>query len=221
MTTITESVVEEATLAWLEDIGWQVVRGPDTAPDTLDAERADYSEVVQERRRHDALARLNPELPSDALDDAFRKLTRPEGPTLEARNRAFHRSLVDGVTVEHRLADGTIRGAQAQAIDFVDPTNNDFLAVNQFTLTEDKNTRRPRPAPRAGPSRPAQARLPARQAGEGDAHRAGPSGGAVRRLGPGSLTTDHQSRKSCRPGRLPVALDPTPDTCGPDWDGLT
>ena len=111
MTTITESVVEEATLAWLEDIGWQVVRGPDTAPDTLDAERADYSEVVQERRRHDALARLNPKLPSDALDDAFRKLTRPEGPTLEARNRDFHRSLVDDVTIEHRLADGPIRGA--------------------------------------------------------------------------------------------------------------
>ena len=63
-------------------------------------ERADYGAVVLERRLRDALARLNPELPLDALDDAFRKLTLPSGATLDARNRGFHRLLVDGVTVE-------------------------------------------------------------------------------------------------------------------------
>ena len=48
-------------------------------PDTPGAERADYGEVVLERRLRDALATLNPGLPADALDDAYRKLTRPEG----------------------------------------------------------------------------------------------------------------------------------------------
>ena len=59
---------------------------------------------------------------------------------MKARNRAFHRMLVDGVTVEHRDGEGRIRGAQAQVIDFDDPANNDWLAVNQFTVTESRNT---------------------------------------------------------------------------------
>ena len=96
-----------------------------------------------ERRLRDTLALLNPNLPVEALDDAFRKLTHPDGPTLEARNRAFHRLLVDGVTVEHRTDNGTVRGAQARVIDFDTPVNNDWLAVNQFTVVENKHERRP------------------------------------------------------------------------------
>ena len=154
MTTITEADVEHAALNWLEGLGWGVGHGPDLsacdaclrathrqaqagiAPDTLLAERADYGEVVLGQRLQDALALLNPGLPATAQDDAFRKLTRPEGSTLEARNRAFHRMLVDGVTVEYRANNGAVRGAQARVIDFDNPTNNDWLAVNQFTVTE-------------------------------------------------------------------------------------
>ena len=143
MTTISESVVEEAALEWLAGLGWQTAHGPDIAPDTLNAERSDYDQVALERRLRDALAEMNPALPAVTLDDAFRKLTRPEGPTLEARNRAFHRMLVDGVTVEYRTADGDIRGAQARVVDFDNPSNNDWLAVNQFTVTENKYNRRP------------------------------------------------------------------------------
>ena len=143
MTTITEAVVEEAALAWLRGLGWRVAHGPDIAPGTPNAERTDYGQVALERRVQDSLAELNPSLPPSALDDAFRKLTRSEGATLEARNRAFHRMLVDGVTVEHRDGEGRIRGAQAQVIDFDNPANNDWLAVNQFTVTENRNTRRP------------------------------------------------------------------------------
>ncbi len=143
MTTINESVVEEAALEWLAGLGWQTAHGPDIAPDTVNAERNTYDEVVLERRLRDALGQLNPDLPETALEDAFRKLTRPEGPTLEARNRAFHRMLTNGVTVEYRTTDGNIRGAQASVIDFDHPANNDWLAVNQFTVTENKNHRRP------------------------------------------------------------------------------
>ena len=140
---ITEADVEQAALAWLAALGWQVAHGPDVAPDTPNAERSNYGQVVLERRLRDALAEMNPALTAVTLDDAFRKLTRPEGPTLEARNRAFHRMLVDGVTVEYRTADGDIRGAQARVVDFDNPSNNDWLAVNQFTVTENKYNRRP------------------------------------------------------------------------------
>ena len=101
-----------------------------------------YSEVVPAQRVRDALTRLNPELPTEALEVAFRRLTRPEGATLEPRNRAFRRTLVDGVTVEYRTDDGAVRGAQARVVDFEDAETNDWLAVNQFTVTETQSTRR-------------------------------------------------------------------------------
>ena len=77
MTTLTEADVEQAALAWLSGLGWQVGRGADVAPDALDAERDGYGQVVLERRLRDALALLNPVLPASALDDTYRKLTRP------------------------------------------------------------------------------------------------------------------------------------------------
>ena len=140
---ITESVVEDAALDWLESLGWNVAHGPDIAPDTPNAERIDYGQVVLERRLRDALAQLNEGLPAETLEDAFRKLNQPEGTSLEARNRAFHRMLVEGVTVEYRVDQGAIRGAQVRVIDFDVPANNDWLAVNQFTVVENNHERRP------------------------------------------------------------------------------
>ena len=147
MTTFSESTVEAAALGWLSTIGWQVAHGSDIAPDTPGAERADYGQVVLEGRLREALARLNPPLPPSVLDDALRRLTHPEGATLEARNRSFHRMLVAGVTVEYQADNGAIRGDQARIIDFDDWAANDWMAVNQFTVTEtangNRNTRRP------------------------------------------------------------------------------
>lgn len=140
---ITESTVEDSALGWLKHLGWGITHGPDIAPDTPDAKRTDYGEVVLVQRLRDAFTLLNPNLPIAVLNDAIRKLTRPEGSTLEARNRAFHHMVVDGVTVEYRTDNGTVRGAQVRVIDFDDPVNNDWLAVNQFTVVENKNERRP------------------------------------------------------------------------------
>ena len=134
MTTITEADVESAALDWLSALGWQVAHGPDIAPDTPHAERDHYGQVVLERRLRDALARLNSTLPASALEDAFRKLTRPQGSTLEARNRAFHRMLVNGVEIEYLDSDGRVRGDQVRVIDFDNAASNDWLAVNQFTM---------------------------------------------------------------------------------------
>ena len=132
----TESVVESAALAWLAALGYAVLHGPEIAAGEPGAERSDphYRDVVLEGRLRQALARLNPDLPHAALADAYRKLTRVDAPSLLERNRALHRMLVDGVTVEHRRKDGSIAGAQVQVIDFDAPANNDWLAVNQFTV---------------------------------------------------------------------------------------
>jgi type I restriction enzyme R subunit len=150
MSGFTESVVEDATLARLEALGYSVLHGPDISPggDTLtpilsQREREHYRDIILERRLRDSLARLNPDLPADALEDAYRKLTRTDAPSLIERNRALHRMLVGGVTVEYRRKDGSIAGAQARVLDFDRPSNNDWLAVNQFTVAEGYHTRRP------------------------------------------------------------------------------
>jgi len=98
---MTESTVEQAALAWLSELGWQVKHGPDIAPGMPAAERQSYGEVVLAQRLRDALARLNPALPADALEEAFRRLTRPEGADLLQRNRALHRLFIEGIPVQY------------------------------------------------------------------------------------------------------------------------
>jgi len=145
MSSFTESVVEDAALAWLEALGYAVLHGPDIAVGMPGAERGDpnYRDVVLEGRLRQALVRLNPDLPAEAIEDAYRKLTRTDAPSLLARNRAVHRMLVDGVTVEYRRKDGSIAGIQARVLDFAVQDNNDWLAVNQFSVADGQHTRRP------------------------------------------------------------------------------
>jgi type I restriction enzyme, R subunit len=139
----TESIVEDAALAWLEGLDFAVLPGPQIAPGELYAERDNYGQVTLEDRLRQALLHLNPDLPSEALEDAQRRLTRADAPSLIERNRTLHRMLVDGVNVEYRRPDGSIAGALAKVLDFEEANNNDWLAVNQFTVAEGQHTRRP------------------------------------------------------------------------------
>jgi len=140
---LTESEIESATLSWLSDLGYQTLFGPDIAPGMPAAEREHYGQVVLEGRLRDALARLNPYAPADALEEAFRKLTRPDSPSLIGNNHAFHKMLVEGIPVEILRKDGSYGHDQILAIDFAHPDNNEFLAVNQFTVVENHIERRP------------------------------------------------------------------------------
>ena len=138
-----ESDVEQAALGWLEELEWKTAPGADYHPDSGTGLRAQLGEVVLAEPLREALRRFNPRLPEESIEDAFRKITRPEGPTLVLRNRAFHRMLRDGVSIEVRHEDGTIRGAHVRVVDFDMPDRNDFLAVNQLTVMEAKHHRRP------------------------------------------------------------------------------
>ena len=123
-------------------LGYEVIPGPVIAPGELAAERSNYSEAILSSRLRVTLQRPNPHLPPDALEDAYRKLTTPDAPSLVGLNRRFHRMLVEGIEVEYRRPDGSIAGDRAWPIDFNNPDNNDWLAVNQFTVTEAGHTRR-------------------------------------------------------------------------------
>lgn len=141
---VTENDLEQATLGWLGELGYAVVHGRDIAPGEPAAERGGFGDVVLKGRFCDAFARLNPGVSAAVVDEAFYQVTYPtDSPSLVERNRAFHRMLVNGVEVEHQLEDGTSAYGPFRLADFDNPEANDYLAVNQFAVTEDGNTRRP------------------------------------------------------------------------------
>ncbi len=143
MTKFSESHVEEAALAWLAELGYTITSGPAIAPDSAAAERASYDDVLLVGRLAQAVARLNPTIPEEARAEALRQLRRVEYPGLIEENRRLHRLLVNGVPVEFYGDDGVLKGDHVRLIDFDDPQANDWLAVNQFTIIEQKANRRP------------------------------------------------------------------------------
>src|SRR5437868_7299770 len=143
MAPFNESVVEEAALLWLAGLGYVAAHAPHLAPGEIAAERKSFSDVVLVGRLRDAIARLNPAIPSEVREEALRKVLRADAPSLVGNNRAFHRMLRDGVPVEYRRDDGSIAGDHVRLIDFDNLDANDCLAVNQLTVIEDQNNRRP------------------------------------------------------------------------------
>ena len=93
MGTFTESVVEDAGLAWLSGLGYGVLHGPEIAAGEPGAERIDpnYRDVILERRLRQAPAKLNRDLPPEAIEEAFRKVMRADALSLNERNRIVHR----------------------------------------------------------------------------------------------------------------------------------
>ena len=139
---VTESTVEEAVLEWSEGLQYALLHGPAISPGELAAERQSFGDVVLVGRLQEAIQRINPKVPAEARDEAFRRVLRTETPSLLENNRRFHRMLVDGIDVEFQAGGRTIHD-KVWLIDFARPENNDWLAVNQFSITENKHTRRP------------------------------------------------------------------------------
>lgn len=139
----TEDTLEKATLEWLKDLGYQTAFGPDIAPDGLNPERKEYSDVILYERLMQAIFKLNPKIPEEAKKDAFRKIVNVanQSPKLEINNLSFHKMLRNGVEVEFKTKDGSIRGDKVNLIDKDNVENNDWLAVNQFSVIENKKRR--------------------------------------------------------------------------------
>jgi len=138
---MTEDKIEQSTLDTLAQMGWEIVNGPTIGPDgTMERE---YSDVILNRRLDIALTRLNPDIPQENRDEALKRIARTSSADLFADNKDFHALLTDGVDVEYRHADATVRTAQVQLFDFDNPENNDFVAINQLTVIQDGINRRP------------------------------------------------------------------------------
>ena len=140
---INESTIEDAALTWFGELGYAVGHGPHIAPGEPAAERNSFGEVVLVGRLRDSIWQLNPAIPDEAREEALRKVLRVGSPALVQTNRAFHKMLRDGVPVEYPRPDGSIAGDHVRLVDFDNPQTNDWLAVNQFTVTEAQHNRRP------------------------------------------------------------------------------
>lgn len=138
-----ESHIEEAALGWLAELGYSIRNGLDIAPDSKTPERTSYGDAPLFGRLRQALDRLNPAIPPEARADAMRRIERIEYPSLVEENRRLHTYLVEGLPVEFYGVDGVLRGDYVRLIAFDDPEANDWLAVNQYTVIENKANRRP------------------------------------------------------------------------------
>src|SRR5437016_2114358 len=139
---LSESVVEEAALAWFRDLGYATEPDSAIAPEGASVERTSFSDVLLGARLRDSIVRMNSGVPANAREEALRKVLRHDAPSLVSNNRAFHRTLRDGVPVEYRRDDGSIAGDHVRLIDFDNPDANDWLAVSQFAVSEGQSNRR-------------------------------------------------------------------------------
>ena len=142
MPTLTESKIEEFAIGLFEQLGYSYVYGPDIAPDGVCPKRASFEEVVMTENLRSVVYRINPKLSQEVCDEAINQVLRIASPELLANNEVFHRMLTEGIPVSvHK--DGAERGELVWLVDFENPYNNDFVAINQFTVIENGHNKRP------------------------------------------------------------------------------
>jgi type I restriction enzyme R subunit len=143
---MTEDQLEQETLGWLAEVGYRPLHGPTIAPEGEYPERSSYQQVLLPGRLREAIDRLNPQIPATAREDALRQVRDLGIPALLSANRHFHKLLVGGVPVQYQK-DGETRGDLVRLIDWAEPSKNEWLAVNQFsikgTVGPNSHTRRP------------------------------------------------------------------------------
>ena len=140
---LSEDDIEKALIAQFSDLGYANLPDAVIGPDGTAPERASYGDVILRGRLEAAIARLNPDIPADAREDAIKRVIGAESASLVEENRRLHLLIVEGVDVEFHADDGTIRGDKVRLIDFDDPGANDWLVVDQMVVIEAGHNRRP------------------------------------------------------------------------------
>ncbi|ANV88877.1 type I restriction endonuclease subunit R [Picosynechococcus sp. PCC 7117] len=138
----TEDDIEIYHLDLLEKLDYTYRSGYDIQPEGEKQERESFGDVVLIERLQKAVGQLNPQIPSLSQQQAIREILSIASPDPIANNEKFHRYLTEGITVEYQK-DGDTRGEKVWLIDWQNPDNNEFLAVNQFTVIEENHNRRP------------------------------------------------------------------------------
>lgn len=142
MKPITENIIEESAIEQLQSLGWEYANGRELSPEGLFCERENFEQILLTGRLRTAIAKINPSLPSDAQEAAVQKVLRVHSPDLLFNNEEFHRMLVEKVKISYQ-ENGYERSHEVALIDFENPANNQFLVVNQYTIIENNQNKRP------------------------------------------------------------------------------
>ncbi|MDD2476434.1 MAG: HsdR family type I site-specific deoxyribonuclease, partial [Dysgonamonadaceae bacterium] len=143
MSNFTENHLEQAVLEWFQDLGYQTLYGPDVSPGGSFAERESFGDVVLYGRLHSALKRINRQYSERVIDELVKKITRQQSLSISQNNAAFQKIITDGIDVEVRQKGGGVKTEKAYIFDLSDIENNEFLAINQYTIIENGKERRP------------------------------------------------------------------------------
>jgi type I restriction enzyme R subunit len=138
-----ESIVEDAALEYFAELGYSTALGTHLAPGEPGAERVSFDQVFLQKRLRDAVGKINHDVEPALIDEAIKRLQRADTQSTIDENARVHTLLVEGVAVEHRGVDGQVRTTRIGLIDFEHTANNDWVAVNQFTVVENGKNRRP------------------------------------------------------------------------------
>jgi len=133
---IDEDFYEKTLIEYFcENLDYEHLYGPDVPRTTTE-----YHDVFLPDILPEALERINPTLPRQAINEAVLKINDIDTGSLQQRNEAFHEYLQSGVEV--RFFDGKEEQNDiVYLIDFDNPENNDFHVVNQWTFVEYSNKR--------------------------------------------------------------------------------
>lgn len=142
MKPITENIIEESAIEILQSLGWDYVNGKEISPEGLFCERDSFEQIVLPKRLGNAIAKINPHIPADALESTVQKVLRIYSPDLLHNNEEFHRLLIEKVKVPYQ-ENGFERSHEVALIDFENSQNNQFLVVNQYTIIEKNQNKRP------------------------------------------------------------------------------
>ncbi|MCP3775500.1 type I restriction endonuclease subunit R [Paenibacillus sp. MZ04-78.2] len=143
MSNFIENDLEQATLEWLQNLGYQTLYGPDISPGGSFSERESFGDVVLYDRLHSALKRINKQYSNDVITELVKKITRQQSLSIVQNNVAFQKFITDGIDVEVRQIDGSFKTEKFYIFDTSDIENNEFLAINQYTIVETGKERRP------------------------------------------------------------------------------
>lgn len=142
MKPITEDKIENFAIEILQSMGWEYIHGLLIAPSAEQAERESFEQIVLVDRLRKTVSALNPNIPSDAQEQAIQKVLRIYSPELLHNNESFHQLLIEKVKIPYQQ-DGFERSYEITLIDFEKPLNNEFLCVNQYTIVEKNQNKRP------------------------------------------------------------------------------
>jgi len=138
-----EDHLEQATLEWLQNLGYQTLYGPDISPGGSFSERDSFYDVVLYGRLKTALKRINSKFSDSLIEELTKKITRQQSLSLLHNNMDFQKMLTEGIDVEIQQSNGGVKTEKAYIFDLANLENNEFLAINQYTIIENGKERRP------------------------------------------------------------------------------